>query len=131
LNFAVYADFSALAVFLILGSVLDFESKKVNQKIIQSLKYYVGFTLLAFIVRQLLIKYQMNPYYYGFIEGSIFNIGWVIFFYTFFKNYESKIYRYEKNYTYHYQSALFSSVFGLYVPMLVLEIQVILPCLAT
>jgi len=99
LNFAVYADFSALAVFLILGSILDFESKKVNKKIIPSLKYYVGFTLLAFIVRQLLIKYQMNPYYYGFIEGSIFNIGWVIFFYTFFKNYESKINPYEKNYT--------------------------------
>jgi hypothetical protein len=99
LNFAVYADFSALAVFLILGSILDFESKKVHRKIIQSLKYYIGFTLLAFIIRQLLIKYNMNPYYYGFIEGSVLNIGWIIFFYTFFKNYESKIYQYEKKYT--------------------------------
>ena len=99
LNFAVYADFSALAVFLILGSVLDFESKKVNQKIIQSLRYYILFTLLAFATRQLLIKYNFNPYYFGFIEGSIFNVGWVIFLYSFFNNYESKTFSYERNFS--------------------------------
>ena len=99
LNFAVYADFSALALFLILGSILDYESKTMNQKIIQSLKYYVLFTLLAFATRQLMIKYNFNPYYFGFIEGSIFNIGWIIFMYLFFKNYESKTYSYQKNFT--------------------------------
>lgn len=99
LNFAVYADFSALALFLILGSILDFESKEVNKKWIQSVKFYIGFTVLAFVIRQLLIKYHFNPYYFGCIEGSIFNIGWFIFLYSFFKNYESKIYSYERNFS--------------------------------
>lgn len=99
LSFAVYADFSSLALFLILGSILDYESKTMNQKIIQSLTYYILFTLLAFASRQLMIKYNFNPYYFGFIEGSIFNIGWIIFMYLFFKNYESKTYSYQKNFT--------------------------------
>lgn len=99
LNFAVYADFSALALFLIIGSILDFESKTNENKGIQWLKYYVGFTLVAFTIRQLLIKSHFNPYYFGCIEGSIFNIGWLIFLYHFFKNYEPKRYSFEKNFS--------------------------------
>lgn len=90
LNLAVYSDFGSLAVFLILGCILDFESKTIPVKVSRAIRYYIFFTLLTFSVKIILMKYKFNPYYFGFIQGLIFNIGWVIFFYYFFKNFKDK-----------------------------------------
>ena len=92
LNLAVYSDFGALAVFLIVGCILDFESKTIPKKTSKAIRYYIFFTLLTFGVKIILIKYRFTPYYYGFIQGLIFNLGWVIFFYYFFTNFKDKSY---------------------------------------
>ncbi|KAB1154307.1 HTTM domain-containing protein [Flavobacterium luteum] len=92
LNLAVYSDFGSLAVFLIVGCILDFESKTIHYKISRAIRYYVFFTLLTFGVKIILIKYKFNPYYLGFIQGLIFNIGWIIFFYYLFTNVKGKSY---------------------------------------
>lgn len=99
LNFAVYSDFSSLALFLIIGSVIDFESPIISNKIITPLRFYVFFTLITFIVKLCLIKYGVDKFYLGFVQGSIYNIGWLIFIYSFFKNYSEKTYVFEKKYT--------------------------------
>lgn len=96
LNLAVYSDFGSLAVFLIVGCILDFESKTIHYKISRAIRYYVFFTLLTFGVKIILIKYKFNPYYLGFIQGLIFNIGWIIFFYYLFTNVKDKSYSINK-----------------------------------
>ena len=96
LNLAVYSDFGALAVFLIIGCVLDFESRTIHDKISKAIRYYIFFTLLTFGVKLILIKYKFNPYYLGFIQGLFFNLGGVIFFYHFFTNFKDKSYSINK-----------------------------------
>jgi hypothetical protein len=96
LNFAVYADFSGLAGFLILGCVLDFESNEIKKPVVNALKFYLLFTLIALVIKLVLIKMNIKLYYINFIFGCIFNIGWFIFFCIFFKNYEEKMYPFQK-----------------------------------
>ena len=99
LNFAVYADFSGLAAFLILGCILDFESKVVKKPIVNALKTYLFMTMTALIVKLFLLKMSVQLFYLDFIYGCVFNIGWVIFFYIFFKNYQESVFRFEIKYT--------------------------------
>ncbi len=96
LNFAVYADFSALASFLILGCVIDFESKTIPKKVINAFRLYVLFTSLAILANYIILKYQIHIKSRGFIHGLVFNIGWFIFFFIYFKNYQAKVLRFDK-----------------------------------
>ena len=96
LNFAVYADFSGLAGFLILGCVLDFESTSIKKQPINALKIYLFFSMSALILKLILMKMHVKLFYLDFIFGAFFNIGWMIFFYIIFKNYEEKMYHFHK-----------------------------------
>ena len=96
LNFAVYADFSALAAFLILGCVIDFESKSIHKKIIYAFRFYVLFTMLSIFANYIVLKFQLNIQSRGFVHGLVFNIGWFIFFFIYFKNYQSKVLHFDK-----------------------------------
>ena len=65
-DFAVYADF-CYSLFLILREAFWIMNQKtMNQKL--SKKYYVLFLLLAFATRQLMIKYNFNPYYFSLLN---------------------------------------------------------------
>lgn len=96
LNLAVYADFSAFGAFLILGCVIDFESKTIPNNVIKAFRYYALFTLLAILANYIVLKFKINTSNRGFIHGFVFNIGWFIFFYTFFKNYKSKVLKFNR-----------------------------------
>lgn len=96
LNFAVYADFSALAAFLILGCVIDFGSETIPKNVAKAFRFYALFTLLSIFANYVVLKFSINPSNRGFIHGFIFNIGWFIFFFTFFKTYTSKVLRFER-----------------------------------
>lgn len=96
LNLAVYADFSALAAFLILGCLIDFESKSIPKNLIIALRFYVLFSLFSILANYIILKYQINVKSRGFIHGLVFNIGWLIFFFTYFKNYQVKVLKFEK-----------------------------------
>ena len=96
LNFAVYADFSALAGFLILGCLIDFEAKTIPKNVIHAFRFYVLFTMLSIFANYIVLKFQFKISSRGFIHGLVFNIGWLIFFFTYFKNFQANALRFHK-----------------------------------
>ena len=96
LNFAVYADFSALAGFLILGCLIDFEAKTIPKNVIHAFRFYVLFSMLSIFANYIVLKFQFKISSRGFIHGLVFNIGWLIFFFTYLKNYQAKPLRFDK-----------------------------------
>lgn len=90
LSFVYFADFSGLASFLIIASIIDFENVNINSKLWNALKIYIFFTVFAVIVNAVCIKkgFSMDEKY--FVQGTIFNIGWFVFMLVFFKNYSEK-----------------------------------------
>jgi hypothetical protein len=90
LSFVCYADFSALATFLIIGSIINFEENVVKSKLIPALKAYIFFTILAIIINAICLKSCATLYQRYFCQGLIFNLGWFIFMFFFFKNYKEK-----------------------------------------
>ena len=96
LNLAVYADFSALVAFLLLGCVIDFESKTISKNIIHAFRFYVLFAMLSIFANYIVLKFQLNIKSRGFIHGLVFNIGYFILFFTFFKNYKARVLRFDK-----------------------------------
>lgn len=76
LIFAGFADFAAVVLFLITGSVLLFQNEKFNLKWVQI--YYV-FLILSIFVRYFLFKKGILLNKHVFIQGIIFGIGWLYF----------------------------------------------------
>ena len=62
------------------------------------LKLFLIFIILAIITRYYLPIFEIDKYKNTFIEGLIFDIGFVIFIYTFFKSYSAKEYTYAKKF---------------------------------
>ncbi len=86
LGFTVFADFSALACFLILGCLVNFNSVKMDSRLPKYIRIYLIFIILATVLRPILDKYiiaQHVPH----IHGAIFNIGAVVFFVYYFRTY--------------------------------------------
>lgn len=98
LAFSVFADFSATALFLLIGCVIPFNQKEFSSKIIHSLKIYLLFILLAIVSYELLKFSSINPVKYRFIQGTIFNIGFLFFIFQFFKNATSERFHFQRNY---------------------------------
>ena len=75
LAFTVFADFSALAVFLILGCFLDFESTVIDPKIRSGLRIYLGFAAISVLLFPFLPKTNIAAYHWSFVHGLVYNIG--------------------------------------------------------
>ena len=76
--------------------MIDFESKTIPKKVINAFRLYVLFTSLAILANYIILKYQIHIKSRGFIHGLVFNIGWFIFFFIYFKNYQAKVLRFDK-----------------------------------
>ncbi|MGK4566043.1 hypothetical protein [Flavobacterium sp. 3HN19-14] len=90
LSFTVFAAFGAFAAFMILGCLLDFSSFEMKESTVKAFRIYLSFILCGFFTKFCLIRYGANVYTISFINGSIFNIGYAIFFYFIIKNYPQK-----------------------------------------
>lgn len=101
LSLVYYADFSALSTFLIIGSVLNFENKSFDTKILTSLKLYIIAAIAIVIVRSVLFKLNYTVALRSFIFGILYNIGLLIFLIPFFKNYIEKTSFYKKTYNFY------------------------------
>ncbi len=99
LSLTVFADFSALAAFLVLGCCVNFETKTISETLKKGLKWYVFFALLSVFIKPFLMKFGFKIAQVAFLHGFIFNIGWLIFFYLFFKNRSEKRYVYDRKHT--------------------------------
>lgn len=85
LSLIYYADFSALAVFLLFGSVANFEDKKTEY---QKTSLYVIISILAILIRSMLLHANTTLANQCFIFGIIYNIGlttWVFYNFVHFK----------------------------------------------
>lgn len=98
LSLSGFADFSCVGLFLILGCLVDFKEKKISANTLKMLKLFLIFIILAIITRYYLPIFEIDKYKNTFIEGLIFDIGFVIFIYTFFKSYSAKEYTYAKKF---------------------------------
>ncbi len=85
-----YADFSAFALFLVMGAIVNFDEIAINSKLWTALKIYIFFTVFAVVANAACIAngYSLNEKH--FTQGLIFNIGLFIFCLVFFQNYVSK-----------------------------------------
>lgn len=98
LSLSGFADFSCVALFLILGCLVDFEEEKLPKNTLNTLKLFLIFIILAIITRYFLPTFEIDNYKNTFIEGMIFNVGFAIFIYTFFKSYSTRAYLFNKSF---------------------------------
>ncbi|WP_298120530.1 hypothetical protein [Flavobacterium sp.] len=98
LSLSGFADFSCVGLFLILGCLVNFEEKTISKNNLKAVKPFLIFIILAIIIRYYLPTFGIDNYKNTFIEGFIFDIGFVIFIYTFFKSYSAKEYAYAKKF---------------------------------
>ena len=97
LSFTVFADFSALAGFLILGCLLDDENFINNKKTENAFRVYTFFVLIAVFLKPFLLHYNNQLEQLPFIIGCVFNIGWLVFFGVVWKNYNPQKSFFTKN----------------------------------
>ncbi len=90
LSIVCYADFSGLATFLIIGSIINFDENTNNNKYISAIRIYIFFTIFAVIVNAICLQSGFTLYKRYFYQGILFNIGWLYFIFIFFKNYKEK-----------------------------------------
>ncbi|OYU79809.1 MAG: hypothetical protein CFE23_12410 [Flavobacterium sp. BFFFF1] len=86
LAFTVFADFSALACFMILGCLVDPGVKSLHPKTAFYLRIYLFFTVISLAARPFLDRFLMAEKV-PFLHGVIFNIGVLIFFIHYLRNY--------------------------------------------
>ena len=98
LSFTVYADFSALASFLILGCVFDFRNGIMDKNTIVKFQWYAFFVFFATFTRMIFEVYKVDSRYVYFVHGCFFNIGLLIFYVSYFKNYQNNHAKFEKKY---------------------------------
>ncbi|AWI25502.1 hypothetical protein [Flavobacterium pallidum] len=87
LGLTVFGDFSALACFLILGCLVDFEAAKFDFRLLKYIRTYLFLIIATNLLKPFLDKYivaQHVPH----IHGAIFNIGAILFFIFYLKNYQ-------------------------------------------
>lgn len=85
LGFTVFSDFQAFAIFMIIGSTLDFE-KKPDARIGSALRLYILTAMVVLFLKPFLFKFFKDSDFVNFIHGSIFNVGVIFFFVIYFRN---------------------------------------------
>lgn len=99
LSLSVFADFSALALFLLIGCIHDFEGKEIPKQVVNYLKFYLVFLIFAVLCLGLLKYSAIIVYKHRFIQGVIFAIGYLTFGLIYLKNNKPKEFFFKKNYT--------------------------------
>lgn len=80
LSIRVFADFSALAVFLIAGSLLDFSPKTQTDHLEKSFRTYSVFVASAILIETLLNQFKYPMTVYTVVHGIIYNFGVLLLF---------------------------------------------------
>lgn len=83
-----YSNFSALAGFLLCGCIINFDREKdYYKKLFISLKIYIFFAVLSVLTSFAVARLGLfDKTYIRIYNGIIFNIGWIVFFFTLLKN---------------------------------------------
>lgn len=98
LALSVFADFSAVGLFLLLGCVIDFEEYIFSKKIILMIRIYLGLIILS-VLSPFFLRYTNLPQLqYSFVKGFIFLLGYLSFIVYFFKNHSTKCYYFQRKY---------------------------------
>lgn len=83
LSLCNFSNFSGLAGFLIVGSVIDYKLIKDWKPILKAVRVYLFFTIIACLAAYAFSRFQLvDSKYIRLHNGLIFNIGWFIFFYV-------------------------------------------------
>lgn len=98
LSLSVFADFSAMALFLLIGCTIDFKQNNIPQKLVNSLQFYLIFIIIAVVGYHLLHFSKIEDIRHRFFQGLLFNIGFFGFIYTYFKNTPVKTFSFKKEY---------------------------------
>ena len=94
LSLSVFADFSSIALFLIVGSLLDFNKKLEFKKLNNSIKIYLVFVITSVFSSIFMQRFNVDLYKISFYKGVIYNIGFGIVLFAILKNYHSRKYVY-------------------------------------
>ena len=98
LSLSVFADFSATALFLLLGCAIDLNKKEISSKTIFYLKIYLIAILVAILSFSLLKLTSVNPFKNRFIQGVLFNIGFVLFAFHYIKTIDFPRFHFNRTY---------------------------------
>jgi hypothetical protein len=83
LSFCGFVNFSSFAIFLIAGSVLNFESENIDKRLVKGVKYLIIFSVFAAVSTKLLYWSKLLPHQYIFANLACwFSIGLAVFFYS-------------------------------------------------
>lgn len=82
LSLCGFSNFSALAGFLLVGSIINFSNNTANLQFIKPLRYYLIFCVLSCVSSYTMSRFSIFTDYHiiQFFHGIIFNIGWIILF---------------------------------------------------
>ena len=96
LSLSVFADFSAVALILLLGSVHNFNGKEIPVPLVKGLRIYLVFIILS-ITSYIVLRLASirNP---QFFQGVLFAIGYLVFIYTYFKTMPLTRFYFRKSY---------------------------------
>ncbi len=98
LSFSVFSDFSALALFLIIGCIHNFDLKEIPKCNLKALKIYLIFSILAIFGKKMMLIAQIDRHNIDFYQGLVFNFGFLFFVISYFKTYIEKRYEYNRSY---------------------------------
>ena len=98
LSLSVFADFSAVGLFLLLGCMIDFEENIFSKKTILMVRFYLIMIILSVISPYFLNHTSLSKSLYSFVKGIVFLIGYLSFIVYFFKNHTTKRYHFNRNY---------------------------------
>lgn len=90
LALSVFADFSSVALFLLVGCMIDFEENVLSNKTILVLRFYLTMIILSVLFPFLLLKTTILKSQYDFIKGVVFLFGYITFIFHFLRNYTIK-----------------------------------------
>ena len=77
-----FSNFSALAGFLLTGSLINFNKIEKNYKAFKAVRLYVFFSMLAVLTSFFITRFNLvENTLIRFCNGVIFNLGWLLFFY--------------------------------------------------
>lgn len=98
LSLSVFADFSAVGLFLLLGCFIDFESNSFSKKTIFYIRLYLIMIMISVISPIFLSRISVQTSVFPFIKGFIFLVGYLSFFIYFFRNHDAKRYSFRRSY---------------------------------
>ena len=98
LSLSVFADFSAVGLFLLLGCLIDFKENIFSEKTIFMVRIYLVLIIMSVLIPFILNYTNVPKFQYSFVKGFIFLLGYFCFIIYFFKNYSVKQNYFQRSY---------------------------------